>query len=207
MLSHYTCQHLFLVNILLSGWWHDSKGIVTGRRKQCDIGHTKSLAGDRESPLQAFCWQAECQTIGIEGRSLALEIHADERRRSKIYGKCKPTLADGARYIRGIGFHFYVALPLPTPQGGVGATLKMGHRRTFQLSKLETVDEAVSRLSESAECPRLYAGPNSPRPGAEPGPGGCSRALRCRAAASSASISRDTHDRKRWARSAGRRSL
>ena len=34
----------------------------------------------------------------------------------------------------------------------------------FQLSKLETADEAVSRLLGSAECPRLYTDPNSPRP-------------------------------------------
>lgn len=46
----------------------------------------------------------------------------------------------------------------------VGATLKMGHHRMFQLSKLETADEAVSRLLESAEYPRLFAGSNSPRP-------------------------------------------
>ena len=51
----------------------------------------KSLAGDRELPPQAFCWQAECQTIGIEGRLLALEIHADERRRSKKFGQMQIT--------------------------------------------------------------------------------------------------------------------
>ena len=89
--------------------------MLTQRRKQSDIGHTKSLAGDRESPLQVFRWQAGWQTFGIGGgRPLALQIHTDERRRrSKRLGQMQVT-------------------------------------RMFQLSKLETVDEAVAKLLEQA---------------------------------------------------------
>ena len=62
---------LLYISLFLTG--HYSMNILTRRRRQLGIGLLKFLAGDRESPLQVFRWQAGWQTIG-EGGSHPLTL-------------------------------------------------------------------------------------------------------------------------------------
>ena len=79
MRSHYACQYLFFVSILLLDLCHNWVSSLTRRRKTSGIGHTKALAGGRKSPPQVYRWQVGWQTIGIRGgRTVTLQIHADE---------------------------------------------------------------------------------------------------------------------------------
>ncbi len=69
----------FLVTILIPDPRHILTDVLTSCNEKLCIGHTKSLAGDRESPLQVHRWQAGWQTIGMgSGHPLALQVHPDE---------------------------------------------------------------------------------------------------------------------------------
>jgi hypothetical protein len=122
--------------------------MLTRRRKTPDIGHTMALAGDKESPLQAFRWQAGWQMIGIGGQSPA--HFANSHRRKEEKQEVRPNASHS-------GVWRCPSLNRRADPAGAGpaladlkvsATLKMGHHRMFQSSKLETVNEAVAKLLE-----------------------------------------------------------